>query len=123
MNNVKKRRNTRIRKKAHIRKRISGDKSRPRITVYRSNNHIYVQAVDDIDGVTLVSASTRDEEVVKQIEGSTGNKAAAGITGKIFGQRLADGGYKTVVFDRNGFLFHGRIKSLADGIRKVGIKF
>ena len=123
MNNVKKRRLTRIRKKAHIRKRMSGDKSRPRISVYRSNNHIYVQAVDDIDGVTLASASTRDKEVRDQLKGGTGNKAAATITGKIFGQRLADGGYKSVVFDRNGFLYHGRIKSLADGIREVGIKF
>jgi len=123
MDSVKKRRLTRIRKKAHIRKRISGDKSRPRISVYRSNNHIYVQAINDIDGVTLLSASTRDKEVREQISGKTGNKTAASVTGKVFGQRLADSGYKTVVFDRNGFLFHGRVKSLADAIREIGIKF
>ena len=123
MNTVKKRRLARIRKKAHIRKRVSGDTSRPRISVYKSNSHIYVQAIDDVDGVTLVSASTCDKEVREQVNGKTGNKEAAGITGKVFGQRLADNGYKTAVFDRNGFIYHGRVKSLADGIREVGIKF
>lgn len=123
MEAAKKRILARLRKKAHIRKTLSGTADCPRVSVFRSAKHIYAQAIDDVVGQTLVSISTRDKEIKGKIEGFTGNKAAASATGKIFGEKLKEKGLTKVVFDRNGFLFHGRVKSLADGIRESGIKF
>ena len=112
----------RKRKKAHVRKRISGSAERPRITVFRSAKHIYAQAIDDVAGVTLISASTVDKELKGGLEAYTGGGNTAESIGKAVGERLKAKGIEAAVFDRNGYLYHGRIKKLADGIREAGIK-
>ncbi len=123
MNAAKKRNLARKRNKAHIRKKISGSEERPRVSVFRSAKHIYGQVVDDVKAVTLLSVSSLEKEVKEQIKGYSGNKEAAQLAGKILGEKLKAKGHETIVFDRNGYLFHGRIKSFADGIREAGIKF
>ncbi len=123
MEAAKKRILVRKRKKRHIRKRLSGTAERPRVSVFRSAKHIYAQAIDDTVGKTLASVSSLDKDVRESIEGYTGNKAAASVAGKLFGERLKEKGLTKIVFDRNGFLYHGRIKCLADAIRETGIKF
>lgn len=102
--------------KARIRGRISGTPERPRLCVFRSNKQIYAQVIDDLAGNTLVSASS------KGIDEGTKCEIAAKV-GELVAQKALEAGITTVVFDRNGFLFHGRIKSLADGARKGGLKF
>jgi large subunit ribosomal protein L18 len=109
----------RLKRKIHIRKRISGTAERPRLSVFRSNKAFSVQAIDDTKGSTLVSASTLEEElktIKHTIEG-------AGQLGEIVGKRLLEKNINTVVFDRNGYLYHGQIKALADGARKAGVSF
>lgn len=102
--------------KARIRGRISGTAERPRMTVFRSNKQIYVQLVDDLKGTTLVAASSKGIE--------EGDKTAiAAKVGEAIAKKALEAGITTVVFDRNGYLFHGRVKSLADAARKVGLKF
>ena len=123
MEAAKKRILTRKRNKIHVRKRISGTDVRPRVSVFRSANHIYAQAIDDEKGAVIASISSVKKEIKEQISGYTGNKAAAGVVGKLLGEALKTKGIETVVFDRNGFLCHGRVKSLADGIREAGLKF
>ena len=120
---AKKRVLARARKKGHVRKKISGTEQRPRVSVFRSAKHIYAQAIDDVSGATLVSLSSLDKEVKVKINGLNANNEAAGMIGKAFGEKLSDKGLKEIVFDRNGYLYHGRVKSLADGIREAGIKF
>ncbi|MBO4870374.1 MAG: 50S ribosomal protein L18 [Muribaculaceae bacterium] len=102
--------------KARIRGRISGTAERPRLCVFRSNKQIYAQVIDDLAGNTLVSASS------KGIEQGTKCEIAAKV-GELIAKKAQEAGISTVVFDRNGFLFHGRVKSLADGARKGGLKF
>ncbi|MBQ0120574.1 MAG: 50S ribosomal protein L18 [Bacteroidales bacterium] len=102
--------------KARIRGRISGTPERPRLCVFRSNKQIYAQVIDDLAGNTLVSASS------KGIDEGTKSEIAAKV-GELIAKKALEAGISTVVFDRNGFLFHGRIKSLADGARKGGLKF
>jgi large subunit ribosomal protein L18 len=111
-----------VRKKRHarIRGKISGTPERPRLSVYRSNKHIYVQLVDDTKGVTLASASTLDKEL--NLEG-TGNIEAAQKIGELIAKRAVDKGYKSIVFDRSGYLYHGRIQALADAARENGLEF
>lgn len=123
MEAAKKRILKRKRNKAHVRKRISGTETRPRISVFRSANHIYAQAIDDEKGTVIASISSVRKETKEKIDGYTGNKAAAGIVGQLLGEELKTKGIESVVFDRNGFLYHGRIKSLADGIREAGLHF
>ena len=102
--------------KARIRGRISGTAARPRMTVFRSNKQIYVQLVDDLVGKTLVAASS------KGIENGTKTEIAAAV-GENIAKKALEAGITTVVFDRNGYLFHGRVKSLADAARKAGLNF
>ena len=123
MEAAKKRIHVRQRKKRHIRKTLSGTGERPRVSVFRSARHIYAQAVDDTAGRTIASFSSRDREMGDKFDGYTGNKAAAEVVGKAFGERLKEKRITEIVFDRNGYLYHGRIKSLADAIRETGIKF
>ncbi len=106
------------RRKTGIRKRVIGTSQRPRMTVYRSLNHMYVQIVDDIAGRTLVSASSIQAKMP-----SGGNKDAAATVGKDIAQKAAAAGLNKVAFDRNGFKFHGRIKALADAAREAGLIF
>ena len=106
----------RIKIKARIRGRISGTPERPRLSVFRSNKQIYAQVIDDLAGKTLVSASS------KGITEGTKSEIAAKV-GEAVAKKAIEAGITSVVFDRNGFLFHGRVKSLADGARKGGLKF
>ncbi len=112
------------RKRRHrrIRTKISGTESRPRLNVNRSLKHIYVQVIDDVDGHTLVAASTLDKNLASDLEGKTKREQSA-IVGKAVAQRAMDAGISEVVFDRGGYLYHGRVKALADGAREVGLKF
>lgn len=117
-----KRRNARIKRHKRIRKTLSGSSERPRICVFRSLKNIYVQAIDDNKGVTLISASTLDSEVKEKLN-YRGNIKAAEILGTAFAKKLKEKGIDKAVFDRGGFLYHGRVKTLADSIRKGKIKF
>jgi large subunit ribosomal protein L18 len=111
----------RKRRQRRIRLKISGTAERPRLNVFRSLHHIYAQVIDDVAGHTLASASTVDSEVVAQVAGKKKQEQAA-IVGKIVAQRARDAGIEEVVFDRGGYLYHGRIKALADGAREGGLK-
>ncbi|MBI4682325.1 MAG: 50S ribosomal protein L18 [Nitrospirae bacterium] len=112
------------RKKRHfrVRKRVSGTPEKPRLNVYRSVKHIYVQLIDDYAGTTLVAASSADKELKGKIS-SGGNIEAAKTVGKLVARRAADKGVKKIVFDRGGYLYHGRIKALADAAREGGLEF
>ncbi|MDA1007956.1 MAG: 50S ribosomal protein L18 [Planctomycetota bacterium] len=110
----------RLRRKRGLRKTLGGTPDRPRMSVYRSLNHIYVQVIDDYAGRTLASASTRDIDLT---DGKTGNVSAASSVGKAIAERSIKAGLSAVVFDRNGFRYHGRIKALADAARGAGLKF
>lgn len=108
--------------KMRIRKIVSGTSQKPRMTVFRSNKQIYVQLVDDLAGVTLASASSRDKEIASETASKTSSEVAA-MVGKLAAKRAAEKGISEVSFDRNGYLYHGRVKSLADGAREGGLKF
>ena len=112
----------RQKRRFHIRKTIWGDESRPRLAVFRSAKHIYVQAVDDNNGATLASASTREKELQSQLKGYPGNCDAATLVGKTIAEKLKKLGVEGVIFDRGGNRFHGRVKALADGAREAGLK-
>lgn len=109
----------RIRRKKRIRKKVTGTAERPRLTVYRSIKHIYVQLVDDLHGKTLASASSAS----KEFGASGGNAAGAKKVGTLIGEKALGLGIKKVVFDRNGYLYHGRVKALADAAREKGLSF
>jgi large subunit ribosomal protein L18 len=109
----------RIRRHRRVRKKVMGTAERPRLAVFRSNKHIYVQAIDDLAGRTLASASTMEADVRG---GSTATVAAAKDVGKRVGERAKQAGITTVVFDRGGFKYHGRIAAIADGAREAGLE-
>ena len=108
-----------------IRRRVSGTVERPRLTIFRSVSHMYVQVVDDASGRTIASASTVEPAVKGSLpkKASGGNVAGAKAIGKTIAERLIDKGVKRVVFDRNGFLYHGRVKAVADAARAAGLEF
>jgi large subunit ribosomal protein L18 len=105
-----------------IRRKILGNSERPRLCVYRSLNHIYAQVVDDLQGKTLVSASSLDKDMRSSLP-KAGNVAAAKEVGKMVAQRAITRGIESVVFDRGGYLYHGRVKALAEAAREGGLKF
>lgn len=104
------------------RNKIKGTHKSPRLNVFRSSKHIYAQVIDDISGATLASASTIEKEILDQISGMK-KVDAAKVVGLTVGKRAVEKGIDTVVFDRGGYLYHGRVKSLADGARESGLKF
>ncbi|HTS04830.1 MAG TPA: 50S ribosomal protein L18 [Candidatus Eisenbacteria bacterium] len=104
-----------------IRKKLQGTSDRPRLNVYRSLNHIYVQVIDDLNGKTLVSASTAEGK--KEARNKGGNVASAKAVGKTIAERAKEKGVTKVVFDRGGYIYHGRVKALADAAREAGLKF
>jgi large subunit ribosomal protein L18 len=110
------------RRHARIRRSVSGTPERPRMAVFRSNQHIYVQVIDDVAQATIVSASTVDSELKEKVE-SGANCAAAAEVGKLVAQRAIAKGIKQVVFDRGGNLYHGRVQTLADAAREAGLEF
>ena len=124
MADIRGRRKIKARERRHrkIRFRVSGTASCPRMSIYRSLTNIYVQVIDDLDGKTLASASTIDGDVASQVEGKN-KKDAARIVGKIVAERAKNAGVETVVFDRGGYKYHGRVAALAEGAREAGLKF
>ena len=112
----------RVIRHARVRKKISGTPDMPRLSVYRSNKHIQAQIIDDTKGVTLVSASTLDAALKGQLD-DVDKKGAAKLVGKLIGERAAAAGIKNVVFDRGGYVYTGRVASLADGAREAGLEF
>lgn len=120
---IKKKKNIRLRSKIKIRKKISGLKDKPRLTIYRSLNNIYAQIVDDSAGNTLVSASSLSKELIEELKNSKGKASKSKIVGKLVAQKALENNITQVVFDRNGYRYHGRIKAIADGAREGGLKF
>jgi len=118
MNNQKLKTVARNRRKTGIRKKVFGSAEKPRLTVYRSSKHTYVQLVNDFDGKTLLSASTVQEKIAKG-----GNIEAAKTVGSKIAEKAKAAGFENVAFDRNGFKYHGRVKALADAAREGGLKF
>ena len=121
---VSKKSRSEVREKKHrrLRNRFSGTAERPRLAVFRSNNHMYAQIIDDTVGNTLVSASTLEKSVKSEIE-KTNNVDAAAYLGTVIAKRAIEKGIKTVVFDRGGFIYQGKIAALADAAREAGLEF
>jgi large subunit ribosomal protein L18 len=113
----------RTKRKVRVRTRVRGTAERPRLSVFKSARHIYAQIVDDTTAKTLVNASSLSKEIRPTVEQKGGNKAGAAMVGELIAKRAAEKGIKTVVFDRNGFLYHGRVKVLADTAREHGLEF
>ena len=111
---------TRKKRHARVRAKLSGTAARPRLNVFRSNKHVYAQVIDDINGVTLASASTLDKEFNLE---SSSNVEAAKLVGELVAKRAVEKGITAVVFDRGGYLYHGRIQALADAARENGLEF
>ena len=122
---IKTKEDRRDRIKHRIRKRVRGSEERPRLTVFRSVAHMYVQVVDDMTGRTIAAASTTDPKLKGTLkkEERGGNIAGAKAVGRTIAERLLEKGVKRVVFDRNGFLYHGRVKAVADAAREAGLEF
>ena len=112
----------RVKKHRRMRNRFSGTAERPRLAVFRSNNHMYAQIIDDTVGNTLVAASTLDKDVKAELE-KTNNVEAAAYLGKVIAKKALDKGITTVVFDRGGFIYQGKIAALADAAREAGLEF
>ena len=112
----------RVQRHARVRKKITGTAEMPRFNVYRSLNHIYVQVIDDVKGVTLVSASTMEKAVKDQLKDMTKTEAAK-VVGAAAAKKALAAGIETVVFDRGGYIYTGRVKGVADGAREAGLKF
>ncbi|MDO5716635.1 MAG: 50S ribosomal protein L18 [Tissierellia bacterium] len=110
----------RLKRHRRIRVKVSGTQERPRLSVYRSGKHIYAQIIDDVAMMTLASASSLDKELTLE---HTGNKEAAKAVGELIAKRALDKGIEAVVFDRGGYIYHGRIKELAESAREAGLKF
>ena len=109
----------RLKRHVRVRGKISGTPERPRLNVFRSNANIYAQIIDDVNGVTLVAANTLE----KDFEGATGNVEAAKKVGTVLAERAKEKGIEEVVFDRGGYVYHGRVAALAEGAREGGLKF
>jgi large subunit ribosomal protein L18 len=112
----------RLKRKLRVRKRVQGSSERPRLCVFRSDKHIYAQIIDDVQGVTLVSASTVAPEF-KQMELVQGKVGAAQRVGQLVANKAKSQGITRVVFDRNGYIYHGRVRALADSAREAGLEF
>jgi len=112
----------RIKRHRRVRKRVQGTAERPRLCVFRSLRYVYAQLIDDDAGRTLAEADSREPAMVAE-GGARGNSAAAAAVGKALGERAKTKGFTSVIFDRGGYLYHGRVKALADGAREAGLEF
>ena len=112
----------RLKRHLRVRKKINGTTQRPRLSVFRSSKHIYAQLIDDVLGVTVASASTLDKEIAEQVSNG-GNIEAARKIGELIANRAKAKGVEQIVFDRGGYLYHGRIQALADAAREAGLEF
>lgn len=115
-------RELRIRRHLRVRKRVAGTNERPRLSIFRSNIHIYAQVIDDAQGRTLVAASTKDSTLASSLAGKTKIERAKAV-GQLIAERAKDAGIDKVVFDRGGFKYHGRVQALADAAREAGLNF
>ncbi|HUG14974.1 MAG TPA: 50S ribosomal protein L18 [Thermomicrobiales bacterium] len=115
--------NARRRRHLRVRAKVSGSTARPRLNVYRSSAHIYAQVIDDTRGHTIVAASSREPEVAGRLNDATTKSDKAKVVGLLIGERARDAGVSSVVFDRGGYKFHGRVKAVADGAREAGLNF
>ncbi|MEJ2091369.1 MAG: 50S ribosomal protein L18 [Syntrophobacterales bacterium] len=122
MGKINPRKGMRLKRKSRIRKKISGSEARPRLSVFRSAKHIYAQIIDDLQGVTLVAAGTLSPEIKDKLSGLKKQEAAKEV-GKLLADKAKSKGIERVIFDRNGFLYHGRVKSLAESCREHGLVF
>ena len=113
----------RQRRKRRVRKTVSGTTERPRLTVFRSHQNIYAQIIDDAAGRTLVAASSMEKPVREKLTGTGGNRGAAKVVGAALAEKAVQAGIKKVVFDRNGYPYHGRVRELAEAARKAGLEF
>jgi large subunit ribosomal protein L18 len=113
----------RQKRRKHIRKKVFGSAERPRLSIYRSGKHIYAQIIDDEAGHTLVAASSLSAEIKANTDVDGGNKGGASAVGKLLGEKAVAANITTVVFDRNGFRYHGRVAALADAAREAGLQF
>jgi large subunit ribosomal protein L18 len=120
---IKKNKNIRLRSKIKIRKKMSGVKERPRLTIYRSLNNMYAQLIDDSEGNTLVSASSMSKELKEELKNSKGKISKSKMVGVLLAKKALEKNISEVVFDRNGYRYHGRVKAIADGAREGGLKF
>lgn len=118
-----KEKNSRYRSKIKIRKHISGTAERPRMTVTRSLTQVYVQLIDDVTGRTLVAASSLSKDALDELKSTKGKVAACKVVGKLAAKKALENNITTVVFDRNGYRYHGRIQAVAEGAREGGLKF
>lgn len=114
--------NNRMKKHDRIRNRFQGTAERPRLAVFRSNNHMYAQIIDDMAKTTLVSASTTEKEIKAELD-KTNDVAAASYVGTVIAKRALEKGITTVVFDRGGYIYHGKVQALADAAREAGLEF
>lgn len=112
----------RVKRHKRIRNHISGESNRPRLAVFRSNKHIYAQIIDDVAGVTLVSSSTKEKAIAEKLT-KTSDVAAAQAVGKSVAEKLIATGVKDVIFDRGGYIYHGKVKALAEAAREAGLIF
>jgi len=125
MGSTNTKRQARLKRKKRIRRKILGTPERPRLSVFRSARHIYAQIIDDIDGRTLVTASSLEKDIQdnRELKAEKGKIAVADQVGKLVAERSREKGITRVVFDRNGFIYHGRIKAVSDGAREAGLEF
>ncbi len=119
VNNTKRR----LKRKMRVRKRVKGSSERPRLCVFRSGKHIYAQVIDDTTGRTLVAASSLSKDLVSKIGKDGGNKKGASVVGSAIGAAALAKGIKKIAFDRNGFLYHGRLEALSNAARESGLQF
>jgi len=122
MNTASIKRQSRFKRKKRIRKKLSGTPERPRLSVFRSSRNIYAQIVDDVSGHTLTAASSL-EKTAKEQNDLKSNVAMARFVGKLVGERAVEKGIQSIVFDRNGFLYHGRVRAVSEGAREAGLDF
>ena len=122
MTKVNVRQDSRLKRKARVRKKVRGTSERPRLCVFRSASHIYAQIIDDQSGATLAAASTMTGSLKEAVKGLKKAEQAK-VVGKAIGEALKEKGVTDVVFDRNGFLYHGRVKALSEGAREAGLNF
>lgn len=115
--------NARRRRHLRVRAKVSGTQARPRLNVFRSSAHVYAQLIDDSKGHTIVSASSREQDVVDRLADTTTKTDKARAVGSVIGERAKEAGITAVVFDRGGYKFHGRVKAVADGAREAGLDF
>jgi large subunit ribosomal protein L18 len=120
---IKKNYNSRLRSKTKIKKKLSGTAEQPRLTVFRSLNGIYAQLIDDVKGETVAAASTKNKEITEELKSLKGKVSKSKLVGNLIARKALEKNINTVVFDRNGYRYHGRVQAVAEGAREAGLKF